>query len=1233
MRPADEHLTPQEFEQLLFETADSKGNANRASAQQAQQHLSGCAVCQSVAEKLNKIDSALRALGTNQGSSKPPTRGSECPADDAWVRLAAGVMAQEEMGPYVTHAAQCDWCGPLLKQAMEDLTQAVTAEEQDALQKLSSASPDWQREMAIKLAEASRKAASPASAGSAVLSDAREKPSKSTKRSAGFAWRPKLVWASAGLAIVTVAVWMGFRLTREPDVNQLLAQVYTEQRTIELRMPGAKYGPMRVERGGGKRDLPAQFYTAQGIIKTELAKHPEDAAWLQAQARAHLLEWSYEKAIQELDDALMLKPNDPGLRIDKATALYQRAKRDGSQASFYYGEAIDDLGKVLKLNPDDRVALFNRAILYQESSIPDKAIDDLHHYLLLDPTGAWADEARGRLHKLENLVKDHEQAVKEPLVDAPTFAALASVPTSAVELDRRIEDYQEIALKDWLSQAFSRNSNPEVRTRIWGGLQALGALLQARHDDRWLDEFLAAADDSPGSVAGINALGQAVLDGEKGNATEAYAEAERAARFFTATGNHAGKLRAEWEQIHALRNAQQGTRCLGKAKMLAAELANRSYSWIRAQFDVDSCSCYLMMGQFDLARAYASRALEDSKKGRFPVAFLRSIGIAASVETDEGQILSAWKQDQDGLSGYWQDRFSPARRAQQFYDDLTYAAENTNNLDLAVALAQESVLMSSLAGDRTLEAMTRQHLAGIAARNGKLSLATEQLQRSAILLEPLSAKPGMEAYRIYAQTGLAEIDLREGKIVQAEQRLNSIREEATQVDSFTVSRAFYKAYGELLEKQGRVDDAEQAFQRAIESADSHLSGLASSSSRYSWTQENSGLYRSLIQLELTKGDRQKALATWEWYRSALLGRTLVAAESLRSLWSTTELEKRMGNLKNQTVISYSILSEGLAIWTFDDRGMDVQLVKIDSGDLADLATYFFEMCSDPKSDLVRLQTRGRSLFDILLRPVANRLVAERTIIIEPDEVIGDLPFEALVADDGRYFGETYRVVYSPGLLYAHDVERPGSLSRDSRVLVVGSTANFAGPDSTLDPAFDVVQEAEDVAGLFPHANLLKEHRATVDAMESALPQAEAVHFAGHAISSARKEGLLMFKSANSRETDTEIWDAQRVNARLLKRAKLVVLSACSTGRTYRGRKEIHGELVRSLLLAGVPTAVGSRWNVNSSATGQFMERFYAALVSGQPVSSAMGATESAMRTGHETRHPYYWAAFAVFGGT
>jgi tetratricopeptide (TPR) repeat protein len=418
MRPADEHLTPQEFEQLLFETADSKGNANRASAQQAQQHLSGCAVCQSVAEKLNKIDSALRALGANQGSSRPPTRGSECPAEDAWVRLAAGVMTQEEMGPYVTHAAQCDWCGPLLKQAMEDLTQAATAEEQDALQKLPSASPDWQREMAIKLAQASRKAAesstkalsgvssgaaSPASidarsadssgAGSAASSDVRRKTGAPSEAKAGFSWWPKLVWACAGLAVVAVAVWLGIRLTREPDVNQLLAQAYTEQRTIELRMPGAKYGPFRGELGPGERPR-QKLYAAEAIITRESPKHPDDPKWLQTQARADLLQGRYRDAKNELDSALLLKSNDPSLLIDRATALYQSARAGGVDRSIDYSDAAEDLGKVLKQNPDDAVALFNRSIVYEKMLFYRQAIEDVKHYLRIDPSGPWADEAR-----------------------------------------------------------------------------------------------------------------------------------------------------------------------------------------------------------------------------------------------------------------------------------------------------------------------------------------------------------------------------------------------------------------------------------------------------------------------------------------------------------------------------------------------------------------------------------------------------------------------------------------------------------------------------------------------------------------------------------------------------------------------------------------------------------------------------------------------------------------------
>ncbi|HKV92288.1 MAG TPA: CHAT domain-containing protein [Candidatus Angelobacter sp.] len=1243
MRPADFHLTPQEMELLLFGPADPRDSkADSASAREAQQHLSECAVCQSVAEKYRKADELLRALRADAGNSNATAsgavkRGPDCPDEQTWLSWAAGLLTDEEAAGYVAHAASCSWCAPLLREAMEDLSYDVTPEEQQALAQLPTASPEWQREMARKLAAQSTvvertTAANAASIAETPVANAAEKEeerstpkgSPATKpKKAGFRWSPKLTWAGAGLAMLAVATWF----TIGPVVNQLLIQTYADRRPFELRMSGASYGRSKSERGGdqGERDLPAQFHLAESIIETELSRHPEDPMWLQAQARAHLLEWKYTRAEQELDDALMFKPNDPSLLLDKATALYQKGKREGK---IYYGDAIDDLGKVLKQNPNDPVALFNRAILYQEWPIPDKAIEDLNHYLQIDSNSAWAEEARERLKQLEKQVKDHARA-QEPLVAPQAFAVLTRTPAGADQLDQRIEEYQEVALKSWLPQTFSSKLSLETRQENSAGLRALATLLQKRHGDRWFSDLLDAADNSPDSIAGINVLGQAVSDSAKGNATDAYAEAESAAKFFTAAGNRPGVLRAEVEQVYSLRNMQQGSQCLEKAGTLSIDLGNGNYIWMQAQFYADLCSCHLMRKEFDQARTFASRALEESKKGRFPVAQLRSISMAAFVETDEGQLLAAWKLNQEGLSAFWNNDFSPVKREQQFYDDLTYAAENTSNLNLAVTLAQESVEMITLSGDHLTEAAAREHLAELEVRNGQLSLAAQELQNLDTLTTLFAAKPGMEAYRIYAQTALAEIELQEGKLQQAKDRLNAIREDVDGINSFTVARAFYLAYGKLSMAQGKLSEAEWAFQNAATTA--QLVRQQNSSAQYAWAQENSGIYRSLIQLELKKGDKREALAAWEWYRAALHGQGSTSLRSLQSLWGSGEFEARLARLKDRTVISYSLLPEGLAIWIFDDRGFDMHWAPIDTATLADLETYFFEMCSDPQSDLRRLQTRGHRLFDVLIRPVIDRLQPERLLVIEPDEIIGDLPFEALVTGENQYFGEKYRIAFSPGLLYADSRQHSGSISRDSHVLVVGSTANFIGLETTLNPAIDVVEEAESVAGFFPNAVLLKDHSATVEAMETALPQAGILHFAGHAISSAQREGLLLFKAAGDNEKESTIWGAERVSPVLFRNARLVVLSACATSESYRGRKEVHGELARALLLAGVPTVVGSRWNVESSTTSQYMNYFYTALISHQSVPSAMQEAESSTRNQPETRHPYYWAAFSTFG--
>ncbi len=157
MRPADKHLTPQELDLLLLNPADSRdSNATGALPPEAQQHLNGCKYCQSVADKCRKAEEALRNLrtwGRTSGGGKAVAPGPECPREDTWSTLAAGLMNDEEAAPFILHAATCGWCGPRLKEAMRDLADDITAEEQEALAKLPSASPGWQRAMAKNLAQ------------------------------------------------------------------------------------------------------------------------------------------------------------------------------------------------------------------------------------------------------------------------------------------------------------------------------------------------------------------------------------------------------------------------------------------------------------------------------------------------------------------------------------------------------------------------------------------------------------------------------------------------------------------------------------------------------------------------------------------------------------------------------------------------------------------------------------------------------------------------------------------------------------------------------------------------------------------------------------------------------------------------------------------------------------------------------------------------------------------------
>src|SRR5262249_49804964 len=157
---------------------------------------------------------------------------------------------------------------------------------------------------------------------------------------------PQPAWqrtAAAVAAAVVLAVIFGVWWYREGrnSTERLLATAYSQRRTFELRFSGAAYGQFRQERGASDRsrfDRPPALLEAEALIARTLAAHPDSAEWLQARARADLLDWHYDAAIQSLKRALRSDPDSPSMLIDVASAYFQRA--EATDRSIDYGAAI-----------------------------------------------------------------------------------------------------------------------------------------------------------------------------------------------------------------------------------------------------------------------------------------------------------------------------------------------------------------------------------------------------------------------------------------------------------------------------------------------------------------------------------------------------------------------------------------------------------------------------------------------------------------------------------------------------------------------------------------------------------------------------------------------------------------------------------------------------------------------------------------------------------------------------
>lgn len=281
------------------------------------------------------------------------------------------------------------------------------------------------------------------------------------------------------------------------------------------------------------------------------------------------------------------------------------------------------------------------------------------------------------------------------------------------------------------------------------------------------------------------------------------------------------------------------------------------------------------------------------------------------------------------------------------------------------------------------------------------------------------------------------------------------------------------------------------------------------------------------------------------------------------------------------------------------------------------------------------------LYQLLIEPIAEFLPTdpEAHVIFMPQESLFLVPFVALPDATGQYLIEKHTILTAPAIqvlaLTAQQRLRLATLHPEpmqgSEILVVGNpTMPLIKVGETFEqletlPATE--EEALAIASLFNTKALIGDQATKVDIVQQ-LPQARLIHLATHGLlDDIRQLGIPgAIALAPSGNDDGFLTASELLNLKL--NAELVVLSACDTGQGDITGDGVIG-LSRSLIAAGVPSAIVSLWAVPDGPTAELMTEFYRNLR--QNPDKAQALRSAMLTTLKQYPSPYNWAAFTLIG--
>jgi CHAT domain-containing protein len=443
--------------------------------------------------------------------------------------------------------------------------------------------------------------------------------------------------------------------------------------------------------------------------------------------------------------------------------------------------------------------------------------------------------------------------------------------------------------------------------------------------------------------------------------------------------------------------------------------------------------------------------------------------------------------------------------------------------------------------------------------------------------------------------------------------------------------------GRLLcfQRLGRQEDFAAELQTVLRLTEEYRATIREDSSRQAFFANEQDVFDTAAANAVEEGDGRGAFDLIEESRARSLlnfvesNKPLAEVEtdsaSVARPLSLAEIRERLP--EQVQFVQYAVLPDRLEMWVVSKTRFDLIEKQITAAELEKrIDDYQSSVVGKAPEPVVK--RAARELYELL---IPQDLDGGKQLCLIPDKSLHQLAFASLVSPAGKYLLEDFALFYAPSasmlILATENAARRRARTGDESLLSVGNP-DFDREEHPRLPDLRAAEvEARAVAAGYRPSLALVGGEATKDAFLRNFTNFEVIHFAGHFLANRQSPGnsKLLFAGGELRSSE--------LGSFKLPRANLVVLSACETGFERYDKSEGAIGAARTFLALGAPVVVASQWKVDSGPTKDLMIAFHRnRKEKGLTSAESLRRAQLELSGTDETKAPFYWAAFSLFGG-